>query len=202
MDKVKEELGRRRLVPVAVAETAARAEEILGALGDGGLPVAEMTFRTACAAQAIRDGRKNHPDMLIGAGTVINAGQCREALDAGAQFIVGPGFSQAVAAVCREAGVLYLPGCATPTEIMAALDEGIDIVKFFPAGVYGGPKAIKSIGAAFPGVRFVPTGGVDAGNLADYLALGNVFAVGGSWMLKGSRAEMTDKVRAAVALLG
>ena len=189
-------------MPVVVIRQIGETDAILRALQEYGIRCAEITFRTPCAEEALIYACKNYPQMLVGAGTVINAGQCREALDAGAQFIVGPGFSQAVAAVCREAGVLYLPGCATPTEIMAALDEGIDIVKFFPAGVYGGPKAIKSIGAAFPGVRFVPTGGVDAGNLADYLALGNVFAVGGSWMLKGTRAEMTDKVRAAVALLG
>ena len=198
---VMERIENLRLVPVAVAETAERAEEILMALTEGGLPVAEVTFRTACAAEAIRAGRRNHPDMLIGAGTVINAEQCRQAVAAGAQFIVSPGLSRSVAAECRKAGVPYLPGCATPTEIMAALEEGISIVKFFPASVYGGLKAIKAIGAAFPAVRFLPTGGVDASNLAEFAAESRIFAIGGSWMLKGSREEMTAKTAEAVKII-
>jgi 2-dehydro-3-deoxyphosphogluconate aldolase/(4S)-4-hydroxy-2-oxoglutarate aldolase len=145
---------------------------------------AEITFRTACAAAAIAYAVKNYPDMSIGAGTVINEAQCREALAAGATFIVSPGLSPAVAAVCREAGVPYYPGCVTPTEIMAALELGITTVKFFPANIYGGLAALKALSAPFPQVKFIPTGGVDRSNLDEFLAFAKIAAVGGSFFVK------------------
>jgi 2-dehydro-3-deoxyphosphogluconate aldolase/(4S)-4-hydroxy-2-oxoglutarate aldolase len=121
--------------------------------------------------------------MLVGAGTVINAEQAERAVEAGAKFIVGPGWADDVAAFCRDRGVLYLPGCVTPTEIIKALSNGISLVKFFPASVYGGLKAIKALAAPFTGVKFVPTGGVSADNLSEFLAFDKIVACGGSWMV-------------------
>ena len=135
--------------------------------------------------EAIRLGCKLFPDMDIGAGTVINGGQCERALAAGAKFIVSPGLSEEVAAVCKRADVPYYPGCVTPTEIVRALELGISTVKFFPASVYGGAKALKALAGPFPQVKFIPTGGVNYENLEDYLSLGNVAAVGGSFLAEG-----------------
>ena len=123
--------------------------------------------------------------MMIGAGTVINAEQAKTAIGAGARFIVSPGLSADVAAVCREADVPYLPGCVTPTEIMAALEMGLTTLKFFPANVYGGLTALKALSAPFPQVRFLPTGGVDLKNIKEYLSFDKIAAVGGSFMMKG-----------------
>ena len=182
-------LANNRVVPVVVIRDIADACPTLEALRDGGIPVAEITFRTACAAEAIRIGCEKYPDMVIGAGTVINAEQAKTALAAGARFIVSPGLSAGVAEVCREAGVPYLPGCVTPTEIMAALEMGLTILKFFPANVYGGLTALKALSAPFPQVRFLPTGGVDLKNIREYLAFDKVAAVGGSFMMKGDIRE-------------
>ena len=174
-----------RVLPVVVIRRPEDTLPTLRALEEGGIPAAEITFRTPCAAEAIRTGVRELPQMHIGAGTVINAAQAREALEAGAGFVVSPGLSAEVAGVCREAGVPYLPGCATPTEIMQALALGISTVKFFPANVYGGLEAIRALSAPFPQVRFLPTGGVNEENLHDYLACDSVAAVGGSFMMKG-----------------
>lgn len=182
-------LENTRVVPVVVIRDVAETCPTLEALRDGGIPVAEITFRTACAGDAIRLGCERYPDMMIGAGTVIHAEQAREALRAGARFIVSPGLSAEVAAVCREAGVPYLPGCVTPTEIMAALEMGLTTLKFFPANVYGGLAALKALSAPFPQVRFLPTGGVDLKNIKEYLAFDKVAAVGGSFMMKGDIRE-------------
>ena len=174
-----------RVLPVVVIRRPEDTLPTLRALEEGGIPAAENTFRTPCAAEAIRTGVRELPQMHIGAGTVINAAQAREALEAGAGFVVSPGLSAEVAGVCREAGVPYLPGCATPTEIMQALALGITTVKFFPANVYGGLEAIRALSAPFPQVRFLPTGGVNEENLRDYLVCDSVAAVGGSFMMKG-----------------
>ena len=131
--------------------------------------------------------------MSVGAGTVINAEQCRDALKAGAQFIVSPGLSVAVAEICRENGVPYYPGCVTPTEIMQALELGITTVKFFPANVYGGLSALKALSAPFPQVRFIPTGGVDRSNIDEFLAFDKVAAIGGSFFVKEALEKMGDK---------
>lgn len=182
---VLDKIAEIKVVPVVKLDRAEDTENVMGALCRGGITAAEITFRTACAAEAIEIACKKFPDMLIGAGTVINAEQAEKAVAAGAKFIVGPGWSSAVADYCAKAGVLYLPGCVTPTEIITALEYGINVVKFFPASVYGGLKAIKALAAPFVGVKFVPTGGVNAENLAEYLACDKIVACGGSWMVDG-----------------
>ncbi len=174
-----------RIVPVVVIKAIDETIPTLSALRDGGIPVAEITFRTACAAEAIKLGVDSFPDMVIGAGTVINEAQARAAVAAGAQFIVSPGLSASVAAVCAEAQIPYLPGCVTPTEIMAALELGITTVKFFPANVYGGLSAIKALAAPFPQVKFLPTGGVGLSNIREFLDEPMIAAIGGSFMMKG-----------------
>ena len=178
-------LSQYKAVPVVVIKELADTVPTLKALCDGGLPVAEITFRTACAAEAIALGVKEFPDMHIGAGTVINGEQAQKAIDAGAQFIVSPGLSAEVAAMCQKADIPYLPGCATPTEIMQAIALGLDIVKFFPANIYGGLNAIKALAGPFPQIKFLPTGGVDMSNIKEFLAFEKIVAVGGSFMMKG-----------------
>jgi len=173
-----------KYIPVVVIKELSETDKILSALKADGINCAEITFRTACAEEAIEYAVKNYPEMSIGAGTVINAEQCRAALKAGAKFIVSPGLSVSVAEVCRENGVPYYPGCVTPTEIMQALELGITTVKFFPANIYGGLKALKALSAPFPQVRFIPTGGVDRGNIDEFLAFDKVIAIGGSFFVK------------------
>ena len=178
-------LNQYRVVPVVVIKSLEDTIPTLKALCDGGLPVAEITFRTACAAEAIALGVKEFPNMHIGAGTVINGEQAKKAIESGAQFIVSPGLSAEVAEVCKNAHIPYLPGCATPTEIMQAIALGLDIVKFFPANVYGGLSAIKALSGPFPQLKFLPTGGVDMNNINEFLAFEKIVAVGGSFMMKG-----------------
>ena len=173
-----------KYIPGVVIKELSETDKILSALKADGINCAEITFRTACAEEAIEYAAKNYPEMSIGAGTVINAEQCRAALKAGAKFIVSPGLSISVAEVCRENGVPYYPGCVTPTEIMQALEIGITTVKFFPANIYGGLKALKALSAPFPQVRFIPTGGVDRGNIDEFLAFDKVIAIGGSFFVK------------------
>jgi len=187
-----------KVIPVVVLESIDEVETKIGALRSGGIKIAEITFRTECAAQAIRSAVNIFPDMCVGAGTVVNAAQCKEALDAGAKFIVGPGLSEGVARVCAGSNVPYLPGCVTPTEIIRAMELGLNTVKFFPAGVYGGLSAIKSLAAAFPSVRFVPTGGIDNSNLLEYLQCPYISAVGGSWMMTGN---IKSKSKSAIAIV-
>ena len=180
-------------IPVVVIKELSETDKILTALKHDGINTAEITFRTACAAEAIAYACKNYPDMNVGAGTVINAEQCEAALAAGAKFIVSPGLSPAVAKICKLRGVPYYPGCVTPTEIMAALELGITTVKFFPANVYGGLKAMKALAGPFPQIKFIPTGGVDASNLDEYLAWEKIAAVGGSFYVKDALAKMENK---------
>lgn len=173
-----------KFIPVVVIRELEETDKILNALKGIDIHTAEITFRTACAADAIRHAVKNHPDMEIGAGTVINAEQCNAALEAGATFIVSPGLSPDVAKICNARGIPYFPGCVTPTEIMAALELGITTVKFFPANVYGGLKALKALSAPFPQVKFIPTGGVDRSNIDEFLAFDKIAAIGGSFFVK------------------
>ena len=182
-----------KYVPVVVIKEMSETDKILTALKNNGINTAEITFRTACAAEAIAYACKNYPDMAIGAGTVINAEQCEAALAAGAQFIVSPGLSVAVAKICKERNIPYYPGCVTPTEIMAALEFGITTVKFFPANVYGGLKALKALSAPFPQVKFIPTGGVDRSNIDEFLAFDKIVAIGGSFFVKESLDKMENK---------
>ena len=177
-------------IPVVVIKELSETDKILTALKNDGINTAEITFRTACAAEAIAYACKNYPDMNVGAGTVINAEQCEAALAAGAKFIVSPGLSVGVAKYCQKKNIPYYPGCVTPTEIMAALELGITTVKFFPANVYGGLKAMKALAGPFPQIKFIPTGGIDATNLDEYLAWEKIAAVGGSFYVKDALAKM------------
>ena len=180
----------QRFIPVVVIKELAQTDKILTALKNNNIYCAEITFRTDCAAEAIAYAVEHYPDMEIGAGTVINAEQCEAALTAGATFIVSPGLSPAVARICNEKNIPYYPGCVTPTEIMAALELGITTVKFFPANIYGGLKALKALSAPFPQVRFIPTGGVDRSNIDEFLAFDQVAAIGGSFFVKESLEKM------------
>ncbi len=199
---VVERFQELKIVPVVVLNKLEDTLPTIGALVRGGLPVAEITFRTACAADAIRLAVKEYPDALIGAGTVITAEQCEQAIACGAKFIVSPGLSSSVAKVCKEKNVPYFPGLVTPTEVIAALDLGLNMLKFFPASNFGGLKTIKAICAAFPQVKFMPTGGVSEDNVLEFLSYDKIFACGGSWMTKGTPEEIEAKTRSAVALVG
>ena len=181
-----------KYIPVVVIKELSETDKILTALKNYGINCAEITFRTACAAEAIAYAAKNYPNMEIGAGTVINAEQCEAALKAGATFIVSPGLSPAVAEICKDRQIPYYPGCVTPTEIMAALELGITTVKFFPANVYGGLKALKALSGPFPQVKFIPTGGVDRSNIDEFLAFDKIAAIGGSFFVKEALEKMEE----------
>lgn len=190
-----------KIIPVVVIKDVNDTVPTLKALKDGGINCAEITFRTACAAEAIALGVKEFPDMNIGAGTVINLDQAKKAVGAGAKFLVSPGLSASVAEFAKEKGIPYYPGCVTPTEIMQALELGITTVKFFPANVYGGLKAMKALAAPFPQIKFIPTGGVDLENLAEFLSFDKIYAVGGSFMMKGDIRENCKKINAVLAAM-
>jgi 2-dehydro-3-deoxyphosphogluconate aldolase/(4S)-4-hydroxy-2-oxoglutarate aldolase len=198
-------LGASRLVPVVVIESQATAAPLADALATAGLSCVEVTLRTAEAVDAIRV-LSEHDDLLVGAGSVRSAGHVDQAVDAGARFIVSPGFSDAVVDRCRDLDVPVLPGVATPTEMMRALDAALDVVKLFPAGLLGGPAGVRALAAPFPTLRFVPTGGVGRSDLAEYLMIPAVLAVGGSWMVAPDllRAGRFDEIqrltREAVAI--
>lgn len=185
---------KNKIIPVVVLNSEEETTEKLSALQEGNINVAEITFRNEFAPKAIEIAIKRFPNMLIGAGTVINLEQAKRAFELGVKFIVSPGFSNIVALFCIEKGIPYIPGCVTPTEIMAALELGITTIKFFPANVYGGLKALKALSAPFPQVRFVPTGGVDTSNLEEYLSFNKIAAVGGSWMMKGDIRENCKEI--------
>lgn len=180
--EVLDRLARAGVVPVVVLEDAKDAVATAEALLAGGVDVMEITFRTAAAADSIRAVAEQCPDMLVGAGTVITLEQCRQAVECGAKFIVAPGFDEEVVRWCVEHQVPVTPGCVTPTEIMAAMKLGLRVVKFFPAGVYGGLPAMKALSGPFGGIRFIPTGGVNGQNIGEFLAAPFVHAVGGSWV--------------------
>ena len=199
-------LFEHRLVPVVVVDDAGTAAGLAEALVAGGLPVAEVTFRTPAARDAIK-AMSAHGGVLVGAGTVRTVAQVDLAVESGAGFIVSPALSAAVVQRCQELGVPVLPGAVTATEVQAAVELGLDTVKFFPAETSGGVAAIKALAAPFHDVRFVPTGGVGPKNLADYLAVGSIAAVGGSWMCPrdllaaGDYAALEKLTREAVALV-
>jgi 2-dehydro-3-deoxyphosphogluconate aldolase / (4S)-4-hydroxy-2-oxoglutarate aldolase len=182
VDSALDGLCAHGVVPVVVLEQPSAARRLGAALRAGGLPVAEVTFRTAAAGEAIR-ALADDPALLVGAGTVIRPEQVDEAVAAGARFIVSPGLSERVVERCREHGVPVVPGVATASDVMAALDLGLDVLKLFPAEACGGVATLKALAGPFPGVRFVPTGGISAANAGSYLALPSVAAVGGSWMV-------------------
>ena len=194
MDLIKE----KRIVPVVKIDRVEDALPLAKALIDGGLPVAEITFRTDAAEESIRVIRENYPQMLCGAGTVVNIDQAERAVAAGAAFIVSPGFNKDVVEYALRKNIPVLPGCCTPTEIMEALGHGLNIVKFFPAKQYGGLDTIKALAAPFPGIRFMPTGGINTGNLKEFLNNDVIYACGGSWMVKSEliNAGEFDKIEA------
>lgn len=196
----KEFIQQYKVVPVVVFNSIDEVRPKLDAMCEGGLPIAEITYRTACAGDAIKIAINEYPDMLVGAGTVINAQQCLEALGYGAKFIVSPGFSEEVAQICNERNIPYLGGCVTPTEVMTAISYGCRIIKFFPCSNYGGLKTMKALSAAFPAVTFLPTGGISEDNLEEYLSWEKIFAIGGSWMMKGTPDEIAEKCEKAVKI--
>lgn len=207
MSQILERLGELTLVPVVKIERAGDAYKLGEALLDGGLPCAEITFRTEAAEEAIRSITSNLPEIITGAGTVLTAAHAERAVRAGAQFIVAPGFNPRVVDWCLENNVPVTPGVATPTEIDMALDKGLNILKFFPAQAMGGIAILKAIAGPYGGVRFIPTGGLNAQNLADYLELPMVHACGGSWFVEaslistGNFGEITRLTREAVAIV-
>ena len=179
---VLERLARAGVVPVVVIDDAKDAVPTANAMVAGGIDVMEITYRTAAAPEAIKAVAENCPDMLVGAGTILNVEQCKLAIEMGAQFIVSPGFDADVVRYCIENGVAVTPGCVTPTEITAAVNMGLKVIKFFPANIYGGLNAMKNLSAPFVGVKFMPTGGVNAANVKEYIDAPFIHAVGGSWV--------------------
>ncbi|MBR2926120.1 MAG: bifunctional 4-hydroxy-2-oxoglutarate aldolase/2-dehydro-3-deoxy-phosphogluconate aldolase [Clostridia bacterium] len=179
---VLDRLARAGVVPVVVLDDAKNAVATANAMLAGGVDVMEITFRTAAAPESIRLVAEQCPDMLVGAGTVLNLEQCKLALEMGAKFIVSPGFDAEVVAYCVENGITVAPGCVTPTEIMAAIKLGLNVVKFFPANVYGGLNAMKNLAAPFGQIKFMPTGGVNTANIREYIDAPFIHAVGGSWV--------------------
>ena len=178
-----ERLAAAGIVPVVAIENAKDAVPTAKALLAGGIDVMEITFRTDAAEESIKNVIAECPDMYVGAGTVINLEQAKRAADLGCKFIVMPGYDEDVVRYCNEIGLAVTPGCVTPTEIMAAIKQNLKVVKFFPAGVYGGLKAIKALAGPFgTKVKFIPTGGVNADNLAEFAASSSIHAIGGSWV--------------------
>jgi len=207
MQEILETLGHLGVVPVVEIERADDAVPLGKALIAGGLPCAEITFRTAAAEEAIRRIASELPEIVLGAGTVLSVEQAEKAVAAGARYIVSPGFDAKIVDWCLAHNVAVTPGVATPTEINMALDKGLNILKFFPAEALGGFKTLKAIAAPYSGVKFIPTGGINAQNLADYLSLRAVHACGGSWLVAsklisaGEFAEITRLTKEALSIV-
>jgi 2-dehydro-3-deoxyphosphogluconate aldolase/(4S)-4-hydroxy-2-oxoglutarate aldolase len=203
---MKESLRRLRVVPVIVIDSADQALGLADALLAGDLPCAEITFRTPAAADALRRIAAERPDVVVGAGTVLSTEQAARAKEAGARFIVSPGLNRRVVEWCQSHDLPIFPGVCTPTEIEAALECGLDVVKFFPAEQIGGLKYLKAVAAPFPDLSFMPTGGINAANIGDYLGFRRVVACGGSWMAPqewiaaGAFGRIRQAVRDVVAL--
>ena len=204
MENVLQRIGELGIVPVVKLDRAEDAVPLGQALIEGELPVAEVTFRTAAAEKSIRNLTENLPDLLVGAGTVLTRDQVKQAVSAGAKFIVTPGFNPSVVDYCIENSIPVTPGVNSPSQIEMALERGLDVVKFFPAEQSGGLPMLKAMSAPYGAVRFIPTGGIDPDNMVAYLAFPKVFAVGGSWMVKpelvtaGKFSEITRLAREAV----
>ncbi|SEM33538.1 2-dehydro-3-deoxyphosphogluconate aldolase / (4S)-4-hydroxy-2-oxoglutarate aldolase [Butyrivibrio sp. ob235] len=185
MSNIIEELSQYGVVPVVVIDRVEDAKPLGEALVKGGLKCAEVTFRTAAAADAIKIMTDNFPDMLVGAGTVLSTKQVDEAIEAGAKFIVSPGFDPEVVDYCLEKGYPVLPGVATPSEAAQGVKRGLKVLKFFPAEQAGGLAMIKAMAAPYTGIKFMPTGGINEKNMRDYLSYDRIACCGGSWMVKG-----------------
>ena len=207
MDKIIEKITAMGVIPVVAIENAADAARLGDALIEGGLPCAEITFRTAAAASAIRTLCNSHPGILVGAGTVLTKSDAEIAVDAGASFVVTPGFDGGLVDWCLDKSVPVIPGVMTPTDINAAINKKLKVLKFFPAEAAGGIKTLKAISGPYGSIKFVPTGGITLGNLEDYLSLPNVVACGGSWVVKkdqissGEFDTIETLVREAVQLV-
>ena len=201
MNEVLEKIQEIGIVPVVVLDDAKDAAPLAKALCEGGLPCAEVTFRTAAAEESIRIMSEQFPEMLVGAGTVLTTEQADRAVAAGAKFIVSPGMNPRIVKYCVEKGILITPACANPSDIEQALENGLDVVKFFPAEPAGGLKMIKAMAAPYVGVKFMPTGGINQNNVKDYLAYDRILACGGSWMVKGDMvaAGEFDKIKELAA---
>lgn len=200
-EKMTAQITELGVVPVVVLENAEDARPLAQALVEGGLPCAEVTFRTAAAEESIRQMAQAYPDMLVGAGTVLTIEQVDRAVNAGAKFIVSPGFDPEIVDYCIEKEIPVFPGCITPSEVAQAVKRGLKVVKFFPAEQFGGVATIKAMAAPYVGLKFMPTGGVNAANLESYLTCKSIIACGGSWMVKGDlvKAGKFDEIKKMTA---
>ena len=207
MDKIIEKISAMGVIPVVAIENASDASGLGDALIEGGLPCAEITFRTAAAASAIRTLCNSHPGILVGAGTVLTKSDAETAVDAGASFVVTPGFDGDLVDWCLDQSIPVIPGVMTPTDINAAINRKLNVLKFFPAEAAGGVKTLKAISGPYGSIKFVPTGGITLGNLEAYLSLPNVVACGGSWLVQkdqissGEFDTIESLVREAVQLV-
>ena len=201
MNAVLEQFQKIGIIPVVVLDDAKDAEALGKALMEGGLPAAEVTFRTDAAEECIRIMSEKFPEMLVGAGTVLTTEQVDRAVAAGAKFIVSPGLNPKVVKYCIEKNIPVTPGTQTPTEMEQALELGLDVVKFFPAEPAGGLKMIKAVSAPYTMLKFMPTGGISAENVREYLAFDKILACGGSWMVKKDMIKNGefDKIKEMVA---
>ncbi|MGN1344806.1 MAG: bifunctional 4-hydroxy-2-oxoglutarate aldolase/2-dehydro-3-deoxy-phosphogluconate aldolase [Traorella sp.] len=201
MNEVLKRIQEIGIVPVVVLDDSKDALPLGKALMDGGLACAEVTFRTAAAEESIRIMSENFPDMLVGAGTVLTIEQVDRAVKAGAKFIVSPGLNPRIVKYCVENGILITPGCSNPSDVEIALENGLDVVKFFPAEQAGGLAMIKAMAAPYVDVMFMPTGGINPKNVREYLAYSRILACGGSWMVKKELvvAQDFDKIRELAA---
>lgn len=201
MNNIYEKLHATGIIPVIAIEDANKAVPLANALKEGGLPCAEVTFRTAAAEDAIRNIAQNVPDMLVGAGTVLTTEQVNRAVNAGAKFIVSPGLNPKVVRYCVEKNIPIVPGCANPSDVEAAIELGLSVVKFFPAEQAGGLAMIKAMSAPYVNMKFMPTGGINEKNLNDYLAFNKILACGGSWMAKADliNEDKFDEIKALTA---
>ena len=207
MENIMVQIEKTGVIPVVVINDVEDADPLAQALCEGGLPCAEVTFRTAAAEESIRKMTDIYPDMLIGAGTVLTTEQVDRAVAAGAKFIVSPGFDPEVVDYCILKQIPVFPGCITPSEVAQAVKRGLKVVKFFPAVQFGGVSTIQALTAPYVGLKFMPTGGVNAKNLADYLQCKSIIACGGSWMVKsdlikaGEFEKIKDMTKEAVSLV-
>ncbi|MEY8338563.1 bifunctional 4-hydroxy-2-oxoglutarate aldolase/2-dehydro-3-deoxy-phosphogluconate aldolase [Lachnospiraceae bacterium 62-35] len=192
MSGILDKLGSYGVIPVTVLNQAESARPLAEALCNGGLPCAEITFRTAAAEESIRIISRSFPDMLVGAGTVLTIEQVDRAVSAGARYIVSPGFDPEIVDYCISKEIPVIPGCMTPSEVAQGVKRGLKLLKFFPAEQAGGPAMIKALAAPYTMVKFIPTGGVNRGNMEQYLALSKVAACGGSWMVKADLIDGKD----------
>ena len=201
MKDIMEQFRKIGIIPVVVLDDAKDAAPLAEALCEGGLPCAEVTFRTAAAADVIRIMSEKYPEMLVGAGTVLTKEQVDKAVECGAKFIVSPGLNPEIVRYCMEKGIPITPGTQTPSEMEQAIELGLGVVKFFPAEPAGGLKMIKALAAPYTGLQFMPTGGISASNVRDYLKFDRIIACGGSWMVKADFVKdgKFDEIKALTA---